>query len=307
MSSTSKTSDLFQLNESFNVVGISASPVKLGALEQFFSQMISTSGLAFIVVQHGLAANKYFPADVLAKYTPLEVYIAEDDMQIQPNCIYLATPDQEIIIRAGRIIITDLNAISSQSLPADRFMTMLADAFGSKTICILLSVEDGDGIRGIEAINKVNGMVMVEMMKSALSHDMMRSEITIDQIEYVLSPQEMPWHLLEYIKFYANHTKESIEEERATLFAILKQATGVDFSFYKQASIMRRIQRRMGIQGFTSLHGYNRLLYENSDEVTALQKDLLIGVTHFFRDPDAFAILCEKVIPVIFQQRSEEK
>jgi two-component system CheB/CheR fusion protein len=300
-------SDSFQLlksNEDFTVVGILASPVQLEALEHFFNQMIPVSGLAFIIAQHGSASNQQFPLDLIARFTMMEVFQVEESMEIRQNGVYLLPPSRAFEVHLGKLILTDVDNFPSVML-ADRFMMILANSFGNKAISVLFSFDRVDGLRGIEAINKVNGIVMVEETK--LSTGLIRSEITLDQIEYVLSAQEMPWHILEYIKFYMNHTKESIEVERSTLFTILKMATGVDFSLYKQASILRRIQRRLGMQGFQTLHEYNRFLTENADEVAALQKDLLIGVTHFFRDSDAFSIIKEKVIPQIINQRAEDK
>jgi two-component system CheB/CheR fusion protein len=303
--SKSDSSHNFKPNEKFTVVGISTSPAKLEALEQFLNQMIPASGLAFIVSQHGASSNELFPLDVIAKYTMMDVFQVEGHTEIRPNCVYLLPPNRILEIHLDKLILTESETSVVPSTPADRFMSVLANSFGSYAISVLFSFDRNDGVHGIEAINQVNGMVVIEETKPSIGLEV--SEITIDQVEYMLSPQEMPWHIMEYIKFYINHTKESIEEERAHLFTILKQATGVDFSSYKQASILRRIQRRMGIQGYQTLHQYNRFLNENAYEVTALQKDLLIGVTHFFRDLDAFSIIQKKVIPSIFAQRAEER
>lgn len=160
---------------------------------------------------------------------------------------------------------------------------------------------------GIDSISKANGLIIVEETDMTNPVRLTGSDIEIDQTDYFLTPEEMPEHIVEYIDFYMNQTKQSIAEELSTLFAILKKSTGVDFSVYKQASIMRRIQRRMGIREFQYLKEYNQYLFNHSNEVTALQKDLLIGVTQFFRDPAAFAILADKVLPTIFEQCGADK
>jgi two-component system CheB/CheR fusion protein len=281
------------------------SPLRLDALEQFFSQMVSTSGLAFIVTQHGAAKNKYFSLKTIAKFTAMEVLQVEDTMEIRPNVVYLLPPNKDFDIRLGQIVMSDLEMITLPALPVDRFISVLVNNFGSKTIVVLFSVEGTDGLSGIAAINQLNGMVLVEANK--LSLGLSGVGIPMDKEEYILPIQEMPLHIIEHIKFHSNHTKESMEEERSTLFAILKQATGVDFGSYKQASLLRRIQRRMSMQGMQSLQDYNRLLYESPEEIMALQKDFLIGVTQFFRDSEAFAIISDKVIPAVFERHAEDK
>ncbi|MDB5054839.1 MAG: Protein-glutamate methylesterase [Bacilli bacterium] len=296
-----------QLNDVFTVVGIAASPAKLEVLEQFFNHMIPTSGLAFVISQHSTAKYAALPLEIIEKFTPMKTFRALDKMDIVANCVYLLPPQKEFMIRSGKLFLIDSDPKADQSKSADRFLCSLAESFGNRTIGVLLSGEGNDGILGIETINQVNGIAMVEASQLSKSIIKTEDESLDNNSENILSPQEMPWHILEYIKFHTNHSKESIEEERNTLFTILKQATGVDFSYYKQTSILRRIQRRMGKQGIESLHEYNRYLVDHPSEVSALQKDLLIGVTHFFRDIDAFHSISEKAFPVIFEQRAFEK
>ncbi|WP_162463305.1 CheR family methyltransferase [Paenibacillus psychroresistens] len=292
-------------NEKFTIIGISASLDKLEPLEQFLRQMVPNSGLAFIVAQNSASSIELFPLEIIAKFTVMDVYSIEGDTEIRPNSVYLLPPSQNIEFHEKKLVLSKMDEENGNVLLANRFMTELANTYGNKAICVLFSMDRDVGAQGIEAINQANGVVMIEESKPRTRSDL--SGINYDQVEYMLLPHEMPWHILEYIKFYTNHTKESIEEERERLFVILKQTTGVDFSSYKQASILRRIQRRMGIQGHQSLHEYNQFLNENVAEVAALQKDLLIGVTHFFRDSKAFSVIQKKVIPMIFAQRNEDK
>jgi two-component system CheB/CheR fusion protein len=291
----------------FNVVGIAASLGKLEALVQFLQHVDLLDGLSFVIAQHGGAKSKKFPLAQLSKHTMKEIFYAEDNMEIRPDCIYLLPPQQDVSFRSGKLFLTEYSHVQDIPLPADRFMLSLVESFGSDTICILLSRESIDGARGIDAISRSNGLVMVEEKNTSKPVRLTGSDLEIDLTDYILAPEEMPQHILEYIGFYTNQTKESIAEELRTLFAILKQSTGVDFSVYKQASIMRRLQRRMGIQALENLKEYNHFLYNHSDEVLALQKDFLIGVTQFFRDPGAFTALYEKVLPAIFEQQGVEK
>jgi two-component system CheB/CheR fusion protein len=291
----------------FSVVGIAASPGKLEGLEQFLDHVDVVHGLTFIIAQHGSTKSELFPLERLSKHTNMKVFHAEDQMEIHTDCIYLLPPHHDISFQTGKIGLTDYSADNSNDLPADRFMYSLIESFGGNAIAILFSGEDKDGTLGIDRVSKANGLVIVEEKDTTKPVRLTGSDIEVDRTDYFLAPDEMPQHIVEYIEFYMNQTKQSIEEELSTLFSILKQASGVDFSVYKQASVMRRIQRRMGIQQFQYLKEYNHYLYNHSNEVTALQKDLLIGVTQFFRDPAAFDILADKVLPAIFELRGVEK
>ncbi|MBW7453255.1 CheR family methyltransferase [Paenibacillus sepulcri] len=292
----------------FSVVGIAASPGKLEGLVQFLQHVDLIRGLSYIIAHHDGAQSKDFPLAQLSKHTKKQIFYAEDNMEIRPDCIYLLPPQQDFKFRSWKIFLNTYPSVEAENqlLPADRFMLSLAESFGSNTICILLSREGVDGAVGIDAITRANGLVMVEEKNTVSSIRSAGKELEVWN-DYFLAPGDMPQHILEYIGFYTNQTKDSIAEELRTLFAILKQASGVDFSIYKQASIMRRLQRRMGIQELDNLKAYNYFLYHHSDEVLALQKDLLIGVTQFFRDPGAYTALYEKVLPAIFEQQGVEK
>jgi two-component system CheB/CheR fusion protein len=284
----------------FSVVGIAASPENLEGLEQFLDHIDVVHGLTFIIAQHGSTKSELFPLERLSMHTNMKLFHAVDQMEIHTDCIYLLPPHLDVSFQSRKIGLTDYSADKGNDLPADRFMYSLTESFGGNAISVLFSGGGKDGTLGIDRVSKANGLVIVEEKDTTKPVRLTGSDIEIDRTDYFLTPDEMPQHIVEYIEFFMNQTKQSIEEELSTLFSILKQASGVDFSVYKQASIMRRIQRRMGIQQFQYLKEYNLYLYNHSNEVTALQKDLLIGVTQFFRDPAAFVILADKVLPTIF-------
>lgn len=291
----------------FSVVGIVASPEKLEGLEEFLDHLDIVHGLTYFIAQHDSTESELFSLERLSKHTHMMIFHAVDQMEIHTDCIYLLPPHHDISFQSRTISLTDYSTNKGNDLSADRFMYSLTDRFGSNSIAIVFTGEGRDGTLGIDSISKANGLIIVEETDTTNPVRLTGSDIEIDQTDYLLAPEEMPGHIVEYIDFYMNQTKQSIDEQLSTLFSILKQSTGVDFSVYKQASIMRRIQRRMGIQQFQYLKEYNQYLYNHSNEVTALQKDLLIGVTQFFRDPAAFAILADKVLPIIFEQRGVEK
>jgi two-component system CheB/CheR fusion protein len=292
----------------FSVVGIAVSPSKLGALKQFLDHLDIENGLSYVIAQIGPAKSRTIQIKQLSKHTEKKIFFAENNMELLPDCIYLIPPQHDIDFRAGIILLTKCSADSHPAnMPADRFMKALVKGYGSNTIGILFAGNGIDGTIGINAIAQGNGLIMVEEKNSNNPVHLTGSDIEIDRTDYILSPQDMPQHIIEYIEFYINQTKESIDVEMKTLFSIIKQQSGTDFSEYKQASVMRRIQRRMAIQQFQYLKEYNKYLYQHEDEVIALQKDLLIGVTEFFRDPVAFAILETNVIPAIFERQQQDK
>ncbi|QGQ98627.1 hypothetical protein EHS13_28975 [Paenibacillus psychroresistens] len=292
----------------FSVVGIAVSPLKLEALKQFLDHLDNVRGLSYVIAQLGSPKTKDIQIEQLSKHTEKKIFHAENHMELLSDCIYLLPPQHDIIFRAGKIHLTECTSETKLlDMPADRFMKSLVEGFGSNAIGILFCGKGIDGTRGIEAITHANGLIMVEEKNTHKPLRITGSDIEIDRTDYILSPEEMPNHIIEYIEFYMNQTKESIEVELKTLFSIIKQASSTDFSVYKQASVMRRIQRRMGILQFEYLKDYNKYLYHHANEVILLQKDLLIGVTEFFRDSDAFSILADKVIPAIFERQRLEK
>jgi two-component system CheB/CheR fusion protein len=292
----------------FSVVGIAVSPLKLGALKQFLDHLDIVHGLSYVIAQLGSTKSKAIQIEQLSKHTEKKIFHAENHMKLLSDCIYLIPPQHDIAFHAGEIHLTECSSDSkSPNMPVDRFMKELVKSFGSNAIGILFCGSGIDGTRGIEAIAQVNGLVMVEEKNTDKPVRLTGSDIEIDRTDYILSPQEMPQHIIEYMDFYMNQTKESIEVELKTLFSIIKQASGTDFSVYKQASVMRRIQRRMGILHIEYLKEYNKYLSHHASEVALLQKDLLIGVTEFFRDPLAFSILADKMIPAIFERQRPEK
>ncbi|MBP1993554.1 CheR family methyltransferase [Paenibacillus eucommiae] len=290
------------------IVGIAASAMPCEGLQTFLSHTSSSNGIAYLIAQEQAEPEQTrLLIQQLAGFTAMPVIEAEHKMELLANCIYIIPPRQKLVIHDGRFSLTEYEDKASSSMPADRLFAALASSFGSQSIAIIFAGrETMDGLQGIDAVKKENGLVLVE--HAAYSQSFPDESLPIkEQFDYSLSSAEMPGVILKYITFFTNHNKELLEEEQVALFAILKQASGVDFTYYKKKSILRRLQRRMSMKGFYHIGDYNRFLMENPDEVAALQKDFLIGVTHFFRDPEAFAIIAEKILPQIFEQRAENK
>lgn len=292
----------------FSVVGIAVSSSKLRSLKQFLDHLDTLDGLTYVIAQIGSRKSKAIQIEQFSNHTKKKVIHAQDNTKLLSDNIYLLPRNHNVTFREGRIHLLACSSDSkSPDMPADQLMKALVKGFGSNSIGILFSGSGTDGIRGIDAIAKANGLIMVDEKNPNKPVHITESDIEIDRTDYIYSPQDMPRHIIEYIEFYMNQTKESIDIELKTLFQIVKQASDTDFSVYKQSSVMRRIQRRMGIHQIQYLKEYNNYLHQHDNEVNVLQKDLLIGVTEFFRDPLAFSILEDKVIPAIFDRQRSKK
>jgi len=282
-------------NNSFYVVGIGASAGGLDALERFFRNMPESSGMAFIVVTHLDPDHISIMPELIQKTTKMKLYQAEDGMKVEPNHVYVAPANRDIAILHGTIQLIKPPGAHGFRLPIDFFFKSLSADLGEKAICIILSGMASDGTAGLKAVKSELGMVMVQDPKSAKFDGMPNSAIKTGLADYILPPEEMSVKLIKYtsqkvkgIVLDKAITDGKIPDAIQKIFILLRTHTGHDFSLYKQNTIHRRIDRRMNIAQLNNLNDYTRLLQENPAEIETLLKDLLIGVTNFFRDPDAF-------------------
>lgn len=290
------------------VVGIGASAGGLEAIQSFFTNMPSGSNLAFVIVQHLSPDHKSLMNELLAKYTQMKILVASDGLMVEENNIYLIPPGKNMTIFHGKLFLTPIEKKKHINLPIDIFFRSLAKDKGKNSIAIILSGTGSDGTLGIRAIKEAGGMVMVQDDQSAKFDGMPRSSIATGIVDYVLPPGKMPEKMLSYIKHpYINKSKDFEEELNETEDALLKiimmirDHVGVDFSYYKPNTIIRRVEKRMGINQFEEIETYLDFIGNNKDEVEVLYKELLIGVTKFFRDREAYNFLEEKVIPGLFE------
>ena len=297
------------------IVGVGASAGGLEALEIFFSNMPIDANLGFVVVQHLSPDYKSMMVELLSKYTKMPVQEATDGQPVLSNHIYLIPRNNNLTIFHGML---HLNARTKQSqglnLPIDIFLQSLAEDQGEKGIAIILSGTGSDGTRGVRALKEAGGMVMVQAEQSARFDGMPRSAIATQVVDYVLPPDEMPQELVRFTEDM-HHGRVSptvpkilTEEDRLNkIFAILRRQGGIDFAYYKRNTIVRRIERRMTINKYEHLTDYLDLLTRSPNEVRILRKEMLIGVTRFFRDPEAFEYLAESVIPEIIQRKKQHE
>ncbi len=297
------------------VVGIGASAGGLEALENFFKNVPGNTGLTFVVVQHLSPDYKSLMAELLSKHTDMAVTRAEDGIEIEPDHVYLIPPKQNITIYNNRLFLKEQQQGQGLNLPIDIFFRSLAEDQGERAIGIVLSGTGSDGTLGSRAIKGAGGMIMVQDMDNAQFDGMPRSVIRTGLADYILHSSRMPDELMQFIKnefhLKSSGNSFSIMEKDDTLskiLHILKEGTGVDFNTYKPNTIIRRLERRININQIETVDNYINYLSSSQKEIMTLYRELLIRVTRFFRDTEAFAILKERVIPDILEtkERNEE-
>ncbi|MBN1968555.1 MAG: PAS domain-containing protein [Candidatus Delongbacteria bacterium] len=289
-------------------VGIGASAGGLEAIESFFKNMPSDSNLAFIVVQHLSPDYKSLMVELLTKKTAMKVLRAEHGMVVRPNHVYLIPPKKNLVIFQGRLLLKDQDYSQGLNLPIDIFLKSLAIDQTEKAVAIILSGTGSDGTRGVREIKENNGMVMVQSEESAKFNGMPRAAIGTGLTDFILAPEDMPKQLMAFVKhpyeskLVNSESNGKSQDLMATIFAELRDKTKVDFTLYKPNTIVRRIERRMTVCQTANLEEYVNYIHNYPSEITTLYRELLIGVTSFFRDPEAFIELSEYVIPKLLQQ-----
>lgn len=302
---------LISRDSSFFVVGIGSSAGGLDALEKFFQNMPENTGMAFIVVSHLDPTHISIMPELIQKTTKMKLFQAEDGMKVEPNHVYVTPPNRDIAILHGIIQLIEPIDAHGFRLPIDFFFKSLSEDLGENAICIILSGMASDGTAGLKAIKNELGMVMVQGPKSAKFDGMPASAIKTGLADYILPPEEMPGQLIKYIStkvkgvlFDKSITEGKIPDAFQKIFILLRTQTGHDFSLYKQNTIYRRVERRMSVSQLDTVPSYIRFLQENPVEIENLFKELLIGVTNFFRDPESFVEL-KKVLSKLVTNKPE--
>ena len=297
--------------QDFPIVGIGASAGGLAAFESFFSAIPDDTnpGMAFVLVQHLDPNHKSILTDLIRRYTRMPVYEIKDGMAVQPNCVYVIPPNHDMVLEYGTLQLLEPAEPRGHRLPIDLFFRSLAQSNQEMAIGIVLSGTGSDGTMGVQAIKAEGGMVMAQSSESSEYDGMPRSVIATGQADYILTPAEMPAQLIAYVTQAFGkmpHVAPRAENAMRKIFTLLRTHTGHDFSHYKQNTIFRRIERRMAIWNINSVDEYVRVLEQKPVEVETLFRDLLIGVTSFFRNPAAFEALQEKAIPNLFSGKHSD-
>lgn len=293
------------------IVGIGASAGGLEAFEKFFTNMPADSGMAFVLIQHLDPTHKSMLAELVKRYTAMNVYEVEDGMKVEANCIYTIPPNRDMALFRGRLQLMEPVAPRGARAPIDYFLRSLANDQGEYAIAVILSGTGSEGAQGVRTIKGAGGLVMIQDPGSARYDGMPLNAIATGLSDYILPPEEMPSTLVKYVEhaFGVGHkalealSPKGEKDLMNKIFLLLRAQTGHDFSLYKQNTIRRRIGRRMILQHISSLSDYVRFLQRNPAEVETLFKEMLIGVTNFFRDPESWEALKEKVLPQLFEER----
>ncbi len=294
---------------SFPIVGIGASAGGLAAFESFFSGMPvdADPGMAFVLVQHLAPDHKSILTDLIQRYTRMQVFEVEDGMVVRPNCTYIIPPNRDMAFLGGALQLLEPTSPRGQRLPIDYFFRSLAQDQHERAICVVLSGTGSDGAQGVRAIKGEGGMAMAQNPATTEYDGMPRSAIATGLVDFELPPAEMPAQLIAYAahafgkapKLAAAPSPKS-ENALKKIFILLRAQTGHDFSQYKPSTINRRIERRMALQQIDTMESYVKHVQQTPTEVESLFRDLLIGVTNFFRDPPVFQALEEKIMPQLF-------
>ncbi|MBV5317681.1 MAG: PAS domain-containing protein [Desulfobulbaceae bacterium] len=300
---------------SFSIVGIGASAGGLAAFEAFFSGMPAEvdPGMAFVLVQHLAPDHRSILTELVQRYTRMQVFEVEDGMVVKPNCVYIIPPNCDMALLNGTLQLLDPSLPRGQRMPIDFFFRSLAHDQHEKALGIVLSGTGSDGTFGVRFIKGAGGMVMVQSPESAEFDGMPASAIATGLVDYQLPPAEMPARLTAYAArttsnaFPAQATLTPKEEAALKkILILLRNQTSHDFSQYKPNTIQRRTERRMVVNQITTIERYLAYLQQTPEEMEALFNELLIGVTSFFRDPEAFKALEDQVIPKLFAGKSAD-
>ena len=301
--------------ETIPVVGIGASAGGLKALGQFFETTPTNSGLAFVVILHLSPDYESHLATVLQNITEMPVLQVSETTVVEANKVYVIPPNKHLSMVDGQIRLSDPERPRGKRVPVDLFFRTLAETRGPYGAAVVLSGSGTDGTVGLARMKEYAGVVVAQDPSEAEYAEMPRSAIDTGLVDYVLPAGKIARQLISYWEAAGkielpppeepprDPANPGVEEALQDVIALLRVRTGRDYSQYKRATILRRIARRMQVTDIDTLGTYLPYLREHPEEVGALEDDLLISVTNFFRDPFAFATLANQVIPALFRAK----
>ena len=294
------------------IVAVGASAGGLAALERFFGHCPSDTGAAFVVIQHLSPDHKSMMHDLLGRYTHMPVQVVADQMAVEPNRVYLIPPGTVMRVGGGRFQLTPKNP-HQLTLPIDIFLTSLAEEQGERAIGVILSGTGSDGTRGAAAINAAGGFLLAQEPSDARFDGMPSSVIATGLVDSVLPADQLATRVVSHLNNLpieavdaasppAVRPPRSAEDAQEGILQLLLKAGGIDFHDYKPATLLRRIERRMQVRHLRTLDDYLTLLEQDKAELATLRRELLIPVTSFFRDPQAFETLRDEVVEPLVRQ-----
>jgi two-component system, chemotaxis family, CheB/CheR fusion protein len=320
---TSASSPEQPTESNFPIVGVAASAGGLEAFTQMLGHLPVDTGMAFVLIQHLSPDHQSLLSEILARVTKMVVREAQNGMRIEPNQVYVIPPNVKMVLEDGVLRLLPREKIFGKYMPGDAFLTSLAvDSLserqgqrGHQAIAVVLSGGDGDGALGLTAIKAAGGVTFAQGENTAKFDGMPNAAVATGNVDFVLTPEKIAEELVKLSQnplwigsqpLISPDLATTPPDALITIFLLLKSATGVDFSHYKSKTIDRRIQRRLLLCKRENLADYATYLQEHPAEVKALYEEILIHVTSFFRDPEAFELLKSRVFPMIVQNKSAE-
>ena len=297
--------------DDFHIVAIGASAGGLESLERLFSGLPPDTGLAFVVLQHLSPDFKSLMDELLSRRTQMRIRLAEDGMAVEPNHVYLLPPMKEMIIRQRRLLLNDKDPRHGLALPIDLFFRSLAQDAGARAVGVVLSGSGSDGSRGVQEISRAGGTVLCQTPDTAQFNGMPLSAMRTGHVDHVLPPEEIAVALaaLGRSGTASPGPGESVENEHGVdaILRLLRDEYAIDFSHYKASTVVRRIERRLALNRSVDIDVYVEQLRSDPRELNSLYEDLLIGVTRFFRDDEAFETLEHRIIPELIERVPAEE
>lgn len=290
------------------VCAMGASAGGVSALKSFFAHVRNDLGLAYVVIVHLAPNHPSSLSEILATQTRMPVQQVEDSAKLQPNCVYVIPPNRELVITGDDVTARPFTGAKGRRSPIDMFFESVAAARGDG-IAVLLSGSGSDGTGGVRAVKEAGGVIFAQEPSEAEYPMMPENAIATGLVDFVCPIATMAERLSEVMRSKQAVRKERPDEKEQSvmqIIALLRRRTGHDFSNYKRPTIMRRLSRRMQVVRQESFSDYYRYLQNNKNEINDLFSDLLISVTAFFRDPEAFAALSQKVIKPLFDRLEDD-
>jgi PAS domain S-box-containing protein len=314
MKSIKSTDFMAEKPHGFLIVGLGASAGGIQALREFFQRVPADSQIAYVVILHLSPDHDSQLAQVLQAVAHIPVAQVTEKVRIEANHVYVVPPNQHLMMEED-FIVPSLNLhVEERRAPVDIFFRTLADAHGSRAVCVVLSGTGANGSMGLKRVKERGGVAYVQNPREAEFNEMPRNAIATDLVDEVLPVAEIPGRILAYrnslgtveIPVEIENRAEQQQQALREIFTHLRVRTGHDFSNYKQATLLRRIERRMNVRSLSDLPGYATFLHHNPEESQALLKDLLISVTNFFRDKKPFQALEHDVLPALFYNKKPD-
>jgi PAS domain S-box-containing protein len=300
--------------QGFLIVGLGASAGGIQALREFFERVADDSQIAYVVILHLSPDHDSQLAQILQGVTRLPVIQVTERIKIVPNHIYVVPPNQHLRLEEDAIVPSLNVRVEERRAPVDIFFRTLADSHGSRAVCVVLSGTGANGSMGLKRVKERGGVVYVQNPREAEFNEMPRNAIATELVDEVLPVAEIPGRIVAYrnslgtveILVATESRAEQQQQALREIFTHLRVRTGHDFSNYKQATLLRRIERRINVRSLPDLPSYAAFLQQNPEEGHALLKDLLISVTNFFRDKKPFQALEQEILPAIFHAKKAD-